>query len=228
MLSNKSQLSPDTVLTPKNRESCVRRLKLYPAMTVNDKARMAAVLVPLCTYRGELGLLYTLRSTKLNSNKGQVSFPGGMKDDSDKSLEDTALRETWEELRIPVTDVDVWSSTGIIGRKNLSVMPVLGFVGEIDPQKLEVNPEEVEEAFVISLEKLCDPKHFRFTQFRNGFLLPAYTGGKYRVWGLTAAITHMMMKALIPEVYNNKLKPMPTLGGEKHDQSSEKHLHLTA
>jgi len=189
-------------------------------MKTNETARKAAVLVPLCAYRGELGLLYTLRSMKLSSNSGQVSFPGGMKDESDESLEDTALRETWEELRIPAEEVDVWSRTNTIGRRNLSVTPVLGYIGEIDPQKLEVNPHEVDEAFVVSLEKLCDPAHFRFTRFRNGILLPAYTAGKYRVWGLTAAITHMIMKALVPEVYKNELTILPSVDGElsKMDQ----------
>ena len=183
---------------------------------------MAAVLVPLCMYKGELGFLYTLRSIKLASNRGQVSFPGGKKDEKDKSLEQTALRETWEELRIPESEVDVWSSANLIGRKDLNIMPVLGYIGEIDLAKVEINPHEVEEAFVISLEKLCDPAHFRYTQFRNGYQLPAYTGGKYRVWGLTGVITHMIMKALVPEVYKNELKPLPFMETRKSAENQNR------
>ncbi|XP_043268522.1 nucleoside diphosphate-linked moiety X motif 8 [Venturia canescens] len=221
ILISKTLLSPETVLATKNRESCVRKLKLYPTMKVHKETRMAAVLVPLCSYKGELGLLYTLRSRKLSSNKGQVSFPGGMKDDNDKSLEVTALRETWEELRIPESQVDVWSQTNIISRKDLSVLPIFGYIGQVDPENLAINHDEVEEAFVISLENLCNPEHFRFTQFRNGMTLPVYLGGKHRVWGLTAAITHMIMKALVPEVYKNKLEILPKLESTKCSNTAQ-------
>lgn len=180
-------------------------------MKVSKEGRMAAVLVPLCSYKGELGLLYTLRSKRLNSNKGQVSFPGGMKDESDKSLEATALRETWEELRIPESQVDIWSRANILSRNDLSILPIFGYIGNVEPENLAFNHDEVEDAFVISLENLCNPKHFRYTHFRSGMILPVFTGGKHRVWGLTAGITHLIMKALVPEVYKNELKMLPKL-----------------
>lgn len=171
----------------------------------------AAILAPLCTYKGDLGFLYTLRSLRLNSNQGQVSFPGGKHDKTDATLIDTALRETWEELRIPISNVDVWTSSDLFIRKDVSVLPVLGYIGEIDPDKLNINTREVEEAFVLTLKNLCDPSLCRFTQFRNNFTLPTYLGGKHRIWGLTAAITHMMMTALVPDCYTHKityLKPI--------------------
>lgn len=163
-------------------------------------------MAPLCTYKGDLGFLYTLRSTKVSSNQGQVSFPGGMHDENDPSLIDTALRETWEELRIPQKDVDVWTNTDLFIRKDVSVMPVLGYIGEIDPEKLKINTHEVEEAFVLTLKNLCEPSLCRFTQFRNNFTLPTYLGGKHRIWGLTAAITHMIMNSLVSDCYTHKIK----------------------
>lgn len=205
-LGTSEALRPETILTKAIRDSCIKRLKLFkPAKKSEENPNKAAVLVPLCTHNGQLGLLYTLRSTKVSSNRGQVSFPGGMKDVSDKSFEETALRETWEELRIPKDLVDVWGSANLVGRKHVSVMPVLGYIGEIDPKSLQINTDEVEEAFVHSLESLCDPELCRFTQFRNNYTLPTYIGGKHRIWGLTAAITHMVMCSLVPDVYKHKL-----------------------
>ncbi|XP_046630420.1 mitochondrial coenzyme A diphosphatase NUDT8 [Neodiprion virginianus] len=205
---NGNDLKADIILNANNRKVCVKNLKLYrPASRSSNREEVskAAVLVPLCMHKGELGLLYTLRSTKLNTNRGQVSFPGGMHDKDDKTLEETAIRETWEELRIPREKIDVWGSGNPMGRQHVSVLPVLAYIGDIEPNELQLNTDEVEEAFVLSLNNLCDPTKSRFTQFRDSFTLPTYLAGKHRVWGLTAAITHVIMKALVPNVYKHKL-----------------------
>ena len=197
------------------RAACVKRLKLVNMSMKNEekKTNKAAVLVPLCINNGKLGFLYTLRSHKVSMNRGQVSFPGGMKDTSDATLEDTALRETWEELRIAKDVIDVWGSASIIQRKDVSVLPVLGFIGEIDPKSLQVNKHEVEEAFVQPLEKLCNPALCRYTQFRNSYTLPTYLGENHRIWGLTAIITHLVMNALVPSVYKHKLAYLQSIEG---------------
>ncbi|XP_043481083.1 nucleoside diphosphate-linked moiety X motif 8 [Leptopilina heterotoma] len=210
-----NKLRPELVLSNENRASCIEKLKAYkvPKRLDLKPVKKAAILAPLCTYNGELGFLYTLRSSRLSSNQGQVSFPGGMHDKTDANLIDTALRETWEELRIPINNVNVWTSSDLFIRKDVSVLPVLGYIGEIDPEKLNINTREVESAFVVTLKDLCDPSLCRFTQFRNNFTLPAYLGGKYRIWGLTAAITHMMMTTLVPNCYTHKityLRPIAT------------------
>lgn len=134
-----------------------------------------------------------------------MSFPGGMHDKTDVDLIETALRETWEELKIPREKVDVWTTGNLIGKTNVNVMPVLGYIGEVVPEKLEINHDEVEEAFVVSLQKLCDPELIRFTSFQHPpVTLPSYLGGKYRVWGFTGAITHMVLESLVPQVYEYK------------------------
>ncbi|KAK0084906.1 hypothetical protein PV326_006107 [Microctonus aethiopoides] len=205
-ITNHSSLRPDIILSDENREKCIKNLKIFRSLSEStENTKKAAVLVPLCLHNNELGLLYTLRSTKLNTNRGQVSFPGGIRDIEDKSFEDTALRETWEELKIPKDKVIIWSSATLIGRKHVNVMPILGYIGHVNPEHLKVNPQEVEEAFVVSLKNLCDPKQCSFTQFRNNYTLPTYLGGKYRIWGLTALITHIIMKALVPNVYRHEL-----------------------
>lgn len=180
----------------------------------------AAVLVPLCIHNGKLGLLYTLRSNKVSMNRGQVSFPGGKKDSNDATLEDTALRETWEELHIPMDTVDVWGSGNLVERKHVSVLPVLGFIGEIDPKNLPVNTHEVEEAFVQPLEKLCDPAFCRYTQFRDNYTLPTYIGGDHKIWGLTAVITHLVMNALVPGVYKHKIAYLKPIKGDSEKTST--------
>lgn len=200
-----SGLQPEVVLSESNRKACIEKFKTIQVPKVRRKVPEAAVLVPLCLCNGELGFLYTLRSMKLSSNRGQVSFPGGMRDEDDADLVETALRETWEELKIPKEKIDVWTTGNLIGKSNVNVMPVLAYIGEIEPEKLEMNQDEVEDAFVVSLQQLCDPELIRFTTFRHPVVtLPSYLGGKYRVWGFTGAITHMALECLVPQVYNYK------------------------
>jgi nudix motif 8 len=200
------QLTPEAIINDKVRNACIKRLKYTKVNEKNeDNPHKAAVLVPLCIHNGKLGLLYTLRSNKVSMNRGQVSFPGGMEDSNDKTLEDTALRETWEELQIPKYSINVWGTANLIKRKHVTVLPVLGYIGEIDPKSLKINKNEVEEAFVQPLEMLCDPKLCGYTHFRNSYILPTYLGGNYKIWGLTAVITHLIMNALVPGVYKHKL-----------------------
>lgn len=147
-----------------------------------------------------------------------------MRDETDVNLTETALRETWEELKIPREKIDIWTIGNLIGKSNVNVMPVLAYIGEVVPEKLEINHDEVEEAFVVSLQKLCDPELIRFTSFRHPVVtLPSYLGGKYRVWGFTGAITHMVLESLVPQVYEYKFFTVqPIL---KND-SSEKKLNF--
>lgn len=140
-----------------------------------------------------------------------MSFPGGKRDKDDADLIETAMRETWEELRIPREKIDVWTAATLLPKKDINVMPVLGYVGEVVVEELDINRDEVEEAFVVSLRKLCDPEQFRYTRFYNSFNLPTYLGGKYRVWGFTGMITHMVLQSLVPRVYRNVLPEVRSL-----------------
>lgn len=205
--------APANVLSKENREQCLRRLSRIPSLrppsTSGDaKPKEAAVLVPLCVVNGEVCLLFTLRSPHMSSHRGQVSFPGGMKDDADGTHENTALRETEEELGLAREGVDVWGRCPAMESANrVAAVPVIGHLGEVDVTNLQFNPKEVGEVFTISLRHLCDRRNFGYTQFRTGkgYSIPVFLGGKYRIWGLTAGVTHIFLSALLPTVYKNKV-----------------------
>lgn len=216
-------LRPEVVLSKENRKSFIEKFKngiipeRYDSKRIDNNTTQAAVLIPLCTNKGELGFIYTLRSTKVTANRGQVSFPGGMYDKKDSNLEETALRETWEELKIPKKKIDIWTSGNIFDKQNVKVLPVFSYVGEIDPEKLQINTDEVEEAFFFSLRNLCDLSLCRFTHFRDSYTLPVYLGGKYRVWGFTAALTHMVLSALVPDIYKLEFISLPKILPQKKE-----------
>ena len=60
----------------------------------------AAVLIPIVERNDGLKVILTKRSNNLKQHPGQISFPGGKSEKTDKSLVATALRETREEIGI--------------------------------------------------------------------------------------------------------------------------------
>ncbi|KAG7270524.1 hypothetical protein CRUP_026416 [Coryphaenoides rupestris] len=186
------------------RRSLGRNLKLYEAGRGaaqdhgRSQGRWASILVSLCSVQGEPAFLFTLRSSKLKRNKGDVSFAGGKNDPSDKDVVDTALREASEELGVTVATEKVWGILKPLRETSgMLVAPVLANLGPIEDLSFKPNPEEVEEIFTMSLSHVCNPSNRRYTHFRTGdkygYTLPVFRNGKHRVWGLTAiALDHAL------------------------------------
>jgi len=214
---NVSISNPAKLMEEDHMMQVMAKFKATPNMRVSNAGeggRRAAVLIPLCMVKGELCLLYTLRTSQMRTHRGQVSFPGGMQDSSDSSLEATALRETHEELGISPDKIRIWGRGNFISsRGDTTVMPVVGTITrEINPQRLKINPQEVEKAFAVRIEDLCKPDKLAYTQFKAGFSTPTFLGGEHRIWGLTGVITHAFMKCLLPSsMYNHEIKHIPKI-----------------
>lgn len=207
-----SLFSANVVLTPENRDSCMKKFRdMLVKQGAKQVKRKAAVLIPIYVKGDEVSILYTLRATSLKTHRGQVSFPGGMADDSDESLQHTALRETEEELGIQHEDIELWGCGNPITRQDMTILPVVGCLKrEMSLDNLALNTSEVEEVFTVTLQELCNPKLHGHTQFRGTYCAPIYFGGPHRIWGLTAVMTYMFLKALLPrEAYKHQIKYIP-------------------
>ena len=150
----------------------------------------AAVLIAL-TEEKNPEVIYTLRSNKVSSHQGEVSFPGGMQEESDSSLIMTALRESEEEIGLPQNCVKILGSLDtMVSRFNVSVTPFVGVIpGDVE---LNSSSEEIEACFRVPLSFLLKDKRYRNDEVnRNGetFYMPAYKYSSYVIWGLTAMIT---------------------------------------
>ena len=119
------------------------KLKNYDRSIIGAKNAMnAAILVPLVEVDGQLNLLFEVRSRNLNSQPGDISFPGGKIDQGDEGPLAAAIRETEEELGIPSENID------IITELDLFVSPygliIHNFLGKInDISKLRDELEEL-------------------------------------------------------------------------------------
>jgi 8-oxo-dGTP pyrophosphatase MutT (NUDIX family) len=150
----------------------------------------ASVLVPVMRRPGGLQVLLTRRSESLRSHKGQVSFPGGRREESDASAAAAAKREAEEETGIPPSAVEV---IGYLDDYPTStrylVTPVVGLVEDVK----EVKPcaREVAEIFEVPLSFLVDPVSFeRKVLSRDGLNVPFFelNYGDHRIWGATAGM----------------------------------------
>ncbi|CAM9491416.1 unnamed protein product [Pylaiella littoralis] len=184
-------------------------------------ARRAAVLVPLCNRDGIASLLFTVRSSKVSTHKGQVSFPGGHLEASEDAIE-AALRETREEIGDNLGGIEVLGTCQTLPAvTGTPVTPVLAFVqqdvGPLLPN-LELSPDEVESVFTLSVRELLDPA-FRVTDdlgLRGK--LPAFTAGPSRVWGLTALITDGVLRNGVVPLLQEPSSPLAEGdGARRHD-----------
>lgn len=133
---------------------------------------------------------------------------GGIRDTEDLSYTECALRETEEEIGIRRDQISVWGETKLCFPGNApAIMPVVGCIENYDPLSLRINAREVARVFTIPISVLCNSK--RHTQFRSNYSLPAFAcpGTKERIWGITAVISDIFLRSLLPiEIYENRIK----------------------
>jgi 8-oxo-dGTP pyrophosphatase MutT (NUDIX family) len=152
--------------------------------------RPASVLVPVMRRAGGLRVLLTRRSESLRSHKGQISFPGGGREEADETAAAAAKREAFEEAGIPPAAVEVigyLDDYPTITR--YLVTPVVGMVEDL----AEVKPcaREVAEIFEVPLEFVVAQESFERKFFtRDGINVPFFelNWGAYRIWGATAGM----------------------------------------
>jgi 8-oxo-dGTP pyrophosphatase MutT (NUDIX family) len=168
------------------------------ADTTQDKEpKCAAVLIPLAWFEDEWHLLYTRRTDRVETHKGQVSFPGGACDPGEETPEQTALREVDEEIGIHPQDVRVLGRLApMITITSFRVTPVVGVVRW--PYAFRVENAEVARVFTMPLSWLADKGNrweFNLPGRKYGLIVYHPYDGEL-LWGATAVMTDVFMKVL--------------------------------
>jgi 8-oxo-dGTP pyrophosphatase MutT (NUDIX family) len=166
-------------------------------MAVHGGTKHSAVLVPL--FRGADGrphAVFTRRREDLSRHPGEISFPGGRRDDGE-TLEETALREAWEEVGLPASEVDVVGALVPVGTvaTDYAIYP---FVGLIEPGFAWVMQEtEVAEVLELALEDLVAGHSLKRMERRGiAFRTDVYEVDGHMVWGATARILNDLLRRL--------------------------------
>jgi 8-oxo-dGTP pyrophosphatase MutT (NUDIX family) len=149
----------------------------------------AGVLVPLYVEKGELHAVFTRRRDDLRRHPGEISFPGGRRDDADADLRATAVREAEEEIGLPRDAVDVIG--GLQPTPTFATgYAVYPFVGLIEPDQVwTLSPHEVAEVLELKLSDL-KTGYGRRRLVRRGMPIrtDTYVVGDHLIWGATARI----------------------------------------
>ena len=152
--------------------------------------KSAAVLVPLVDHEEGMTVLLTRRTDSLSAHAGQISFPGGGLEAGDTSPEDTALRETEEEIGVARTQIElVGRLKAHDTRTGFRVLPVVGLLSP--PLSTTPDPSEVASIFEVPLDFILDPANHRLEPHPEGGANRQYRAvpyGEHYIWGLTARV----------------------------------------
>jgi 8-oxo-dGTP pyrophosphatase MutT (NUDIX family) len=177
------------------------RLLLAPEESVTLDAPgnvAAAVLIPLYLSNDDLYTVFTKRNADLRRHAGEISFPGGRRDEHEE-LRETALREAEEEIGLARGEVEIVGAlppTGTIVT-NYVIYP---FVGLIEPgAQFRPNPIEVDSVVELSLPALVAGFQ-RKRLIRRGVPIrtDTYTVEGSFIWGATARIVGTLLERLRP------------------------------
>ncbi len=164
----------------------------------NVNLHPASVLVPLQFENSMWQVILTRRSTNMKKHSGQISFPGGKFEDKDKSLDNTALREAFEEIGL--SSVNVFLLGSLPSHETVTGFRIFPFIGVVSEYEIQINSsEEVSEVFKVPLEFLLDSKRYSkhfvtWSGKKRSFLAVPY--GPYYIWGATARILYNFSEIL--------------------------------
>ncbi|MEE8586997.1 MAG: CoA pyrophosphatase [Acidobacteriota bacterium] len=171
------------------RQEPLRRLK-------EGYVAKAAVLMSIVERPSGPGFLLTKRSHQVATHKGQVSFPGGYQEGRE-SLQETALRETEEELGIGPAHVRVLGSFHeYLAVTDALVRPYVGILQ--GDWQLSPNPQEVDSVFEVPMDffRTTEPLVRPYQSSRGSGRIYSWDFEGRNIWGLTAAIIKDFMEML--------------------------------
>jgi len=166
---------------------------------VDSSLTDSAVLLPIYQKDGKCHIIFTKRTDHLTHHKGQISFPGGGRHDDDRTLLETALRESREEIGLKEADVRILGELDDAATVT-SMYRIVPFVGLIPyPYDFKMDRFEVDEVFGLPLEDLLNNANRKDENLVYGDkIIRVYTyelDGRV-IWGATAWILNQFLEIL--------------------------------
>lgn len=182
-----------------------RLIELKRKAIAANTARKAGVMVLFYPSEAmETNFVLILRKTYKGVHSAQIGFPGGKHEPGDRNYEDTALRETEEEVGVPASTITVIRKLTelYIPPSNYFVQPYLG-ITELYPRFIPQD-SEVERIIEVPLTEFLDDSTLTertlTTSYATSINVPAFHLQEQVVWGATA-----MMLSEVRELLKNTL-----------------------
>ena len=182
------------------------------------KRKRFGVLIPLVEIDGEIHMLFEMRSSKIKTQPGDVCVPGGALEDGETIVQ-CALRETWEEIGIEPSEIEVLGEFDVQHEpERLSLHTVVGILKEESLNHIKINPAEVAEVFTVPVrffmetepeiymtdfvqtakdfpyEKYGIRRDYKWSEFKRE--VPVYVYEDHVVWGMTCRILRWFIQEM--------------------------------
>lgn len=181
-------------------------LKMLPAtrkklvQNIPSEVKKAAVLILFYPNKNnDTHFILTQRASYKGVHSAQISFPGGKKEKKDKTLKETALRETFEEIGVPTQNINCFKklSKVYIPPSNFLVTPYLAYTTSYPKFKTNY---EVTKLLEISILNLISAKSISTTNITTSYAtnvkVPCFVFNNKIVWGATAMILSELKELL--------------------------------
>jgi 8-oxo-dGTP pyrophosphatase MutT (NUDIX family) len=173
----------------------------FPKINFDKKGIPAAVLILLFPKNNDWYFYLTKRTDTVDHHKGQISFPGGVVENGE-SLENAALRETWEEIGVKEDKIQLIGalSSFYIPVSGFEMFPYIGWIKE-EP-KIIIHEKEVDRIISVSLKNfMSDSTQKTKKDTLRGFPvnIPYFDLDNETVWGATSMIL-AEFKAILKEI----------------------------
>lgn len=179
----------------------LERIEIFKDMDMSTiNAKEACVMMLIYPRNNEPHLILILRNSYNGVHSSQIGFPGGKVEAFDSSFEDTALRETFEEIGIDREKITVVKAfTEIyIPPSNFKVYPFLGY----STSELEFvsNEREVFGLIEMPLTILLDDDNLvtknLSTSYMNEVDVPAFKFKEHYIWGATSQMLNELKETI--------------------------------
>jgi 8-oxo-dGTP pyrophosphatase MutT (NUDIX family) len=169
----------------------------------DDATRTSAVMLLLFPKERECHLVLILRPSYNGMHSGQIALPGGKKDPIDLDTKHTAIRETYEEIGLKLTENDIIMSLSpvYITVSNFMVHPFLALINYYPDFKKDIR--EVEKIIEVPIKELLDAKnkkHKIVKVFEQEINVQGYELQSHWVWGATALILNEFKELYLRKV----------------------------
>lgn len=180
--------------------------------------RESSVLIPLIKRNETWHLLYEKRALTLQTQPGEICFPGGAMEDFEHSCA-AAVRETCEELNLSIDDIDVIGQVdSIMTSFDMIIHCYVGIIN-VPFEAINYSKDEVDTIFTVPIQHFLDhppEKHllkstfnlsddFPFESIPNGknynfkashYPVLFYVYENMTIWGLTARMTEQFIQLI--------------------------------
>ncbi|MBK9389382.1 MAG: CoA pyrophosphatase [Bacteroidetes bacterium] len=172
-----------------------RMIRNFPR-TPGADAKVAAVLILLFPFHGSVHTVFMQRPDYKGIHGGQISFPGGKRENSDDNIIQTALREASEETGVNPDEISVINTLTplFIPVSNTIVTPVAGWMKK--KPEFKHHPGEVVFLFDGEIKRFLDPSIVRIKPMEihgTNIDIKYYDYDGNVIWGATAMMLHELL-----------------------------------